>query len=269
MPPLKGVYKTKKKDGSVYYRASITYKNKHISLGSYTSEDLAHKAYLEAYVILFENKYNYANYSNELMLTFEKWIVIHNFRDNGYYIKNPIYMHKYYFSYFLSEDCELEFDVDDLFYYSTHKIFKREGYLFVNDFGTQVNILSRFGIKNFAVNGKDYYYKDHNPHNLRYHNVIVINRFWGVEKITKNEKVTYKAKIHINGNYIIGKYPNDIEAAIAYNKAADFVKHYKLCCKQFPRNYIEEISKDAYQLIYEKIKIPHKLLLLKQRQTKI
>ena len=36
-----GVYKTTKKDGSVYYRVSITYKNKHISIGSYDDEFLA------------------------------------------------------------------------------------------------------------------------------------------------------------------------------------------------------------------------------------
>ena len=37
----KGVYKTNKKDGSVYYRVSITYKNKHISIGSYDDENTA------------------------------------------------------------------------------------------------------------------------------------------------------------------------------------------------------------------------------------
>ena len=43
-----GVYSAQKKDGTVYYRANITYQTKHISLGSFSSEEDAHSAYLEA-----------------------------------------------------------------------------------------------------------------------------------------------------------------------------------------------------------------------------
>ena len=39
---LPGVYPAKRKDGTPYFRAGIHYKNKHISLGSYTEESLAH-----------------------------------------------------------------------------------------------------------------------------------------------------------------------------------------------------------------------------------
>lgn len=35
---LTGVYTAKRKDGSTYFRASLTYRNKHISLGSYDHE---------------------------------------------------------------------------------------------------------------------------------------------------------------------------------------------------------------------------------------
>ena len=49
-----GVYKTTKKDGSVYYRVSITYKNKHISIGSYDDEFLASAAYAIANDILYK-----------------------------------------------------------------------------------------------------------------------------------------------------------------------------------------------------------------------
>ena len=52
MALLPGVYTAKKKDGTLYYRASITYRNKHISLGSFPTEELAHEAYLEADRIL-------------------------------------------------------------------------------------------------------------------------------------------------------------------------------------------------------------------------
>ena len=49
-----GVYKTTKKDGSVYYRVSITYKNKHISIGSYDDEFLASAAYAIANDVLYK-----------------------------------------------------------------------------------------------------------------------------------------------------------------------------------------------------------------------
>ena len=48
----KGVYQAVKKDGTIYYRSSITYRNKHISLGSFLNEADAHAAYLEAEKIL-------------------------------------------------------------------------------------------------------------------------------------------------------------------------------------------------------------------------
>ena len=44
-----GVYTAYKKDGTVYYRSSITHKNKHISLGSFSSENEAAVTYNEAH----------------------------------------------------------------------------------------------------------------------------------------------------------------------------------------------------------------------------
>ena len=46
-----GVSIATKKDGTVYYRAGLYYKNKHISLGSYADETTAGNAYLEALAI--------------------------------------------------------------------------------------------------------------------------------------------------------------------------------------------------------------------------
>ncbi len=67
---------------------------------------------------------------------------------------------------------------------------KKNGYLFVNDYGMQVNILSRYGIKNFAVKDKDYYFKDGDCMNFRYHNIVVINPYYGVEKVKKKYATT-------------------------------------------------------------------------------
>lgn len=259
---LKGTYLARKKDGSKYYRASITYKNKHLSLGSYSNEAIAHTAYNEAYAILFNKLYQYTEYNDRFNLSFNKWIILHNFRDNGYYIKTPIYMHKFYFSYFLTQDIELKFDVDDLFYFSNHKILKRNGYLFVNDYGMQINILSRYGIKNFAVEGKDYYFIDNDSTNLRYHNIIIVNKYYGVEKTIKASKEIYVARIHLNGNYIIGKFTSEIAAAIAYNKAADYINTNAISKKNFQRNYIDSLNTIQYLDWYDKIKIPKKILHL-------
>ena len=49
---LPGAFKAQKKDGTVYYRASVTYKNKHISLGSFAAENDASSAYCEAQKIV-------------------------------------------------------------------------------------------------------------------------------------------------------------------------------------------------------------------------
>lgn len=264
MSPKKGVFIAKKKNGTIYYRSSITYKNKHISLGSYETEDLAHRAYLNAYDILFLKKHTYEHYPIDSTLSFEKWIVLHNFRDNGYYIKNPIYLHKYYFFYYVDSLQILEMDVDELFFFSTHKIMKRNNYLFINNYGTQSSILQRFGIKSFAVLGKDYYFKDGNPNNLRYHNIVIINPYTGVTKHHSKSKVLYDAKIHIHGNFIIGRYSTLEKAAIAYNKAADYVGFHKISPKTFPRNYIDGINMDAYNKIYQSIKLPRKITSLKQ-----
>ena len=38
-----GVYQATKKNGEVYYRSSLTYRRRHISLGSYSDALLAHQ----------------------------------------------------------------------------------------------------------------------------------------------------------------------------------------------------------------------------------
>jgi hypothetical protein len=263
MDTLKGVSIRIKKNGKLSYRSSITYKNKHISLGTYSNKEDAYLAYTEANNIVFNNMYTFLDYKISFILPFEKWVILHNYRDNGYYFKTPIYLSKDYFSYFLDKYTELFFNVDDLFYYSNHKILKRNGYLFVNDYGMQINILSRYGIKNYAVEGKDYIYRDGNHNNLRYDNILVINRYHGVEKIIKNHKEVFEAKININGYYIIGKYSSDVIAAIAYNKAADYLNNNNICSKDFPRNYIIDIDSSTYKKTYEKTKISSKILSLK------
>ena len=260
MSKSKGVYITKKKNGSVYYRASLTFKNKHISLGSYSHEKDAHQAYLFASALLIEGSYTISDYQTDFPITFDKWVVLMNYRDTGYYFKSPIYLHKNYFVYFLTPDQELTFDVDDLFYYSNHPIHRRQGYYFVNDYGMQVNLLSRYGIKNHAIEGKDFRFIDGNPLNYRYDNIDVINPYYGIELEQKNTLTHYKARIHLNGHYIIGRYSDIHMAAIAYNKAVDYVHKYKISHKNFEKNYIVHMEKEDYLELYESIKLPDSIL---------
>lgn len=257
---LPGVYQATKKDGTLYFRASITYKTKHISLGSFDAEEMAYKAYLEASEVLNDTSITILDFVNHMnLLSYDKVVVLLNFRDNHMYFNNPIYLRKGYFSYFLSENQELKFDNDDLFYYSSHRILKRQGHLYVNDYGMQYSILARYGIKPYAVAGRDYAFANSDDTDYRYSNIIVINHYHGVSECIKNGIKHYQATIHINGNYKIGTYSTEEKAAIAYNKAIDLAKAHGIH-KNFSENYIETISPREYADIYSKIKISKRYL---------
>ncbi|MBE5935198.1 MAG: hypothetical protein E7262_05340 [Lachnospiraceae bacterium] len=259
MSLLPGVYKAKKANGSTYYRASVTYKNKHISLGSFNEPLDANLAYTEARDIIDNNLYTVNDYNSDFKLSLEKFIILLNFRDNKIYCKTPIYLSKDYFTYYLSDDIQLLFDVQDYFYYSYHKIMKRGNHLFISDYDMQMNILSRFGIHNYAVVNRDYVFVNGNPYDFRYSNIKVINPYYGVTKITKNNKDRYLTKIHVKGDLIVGIYSTEIEAAIAYNKASDYLKKNGIK-KNFPQNYINEISGPEYLRIYKKINVRYNVI---------
>ena len=255
-----GTYQAKKKDGTIYYRSNITYQNKHISLGSFSTEDDAGNAYQEASFLLssdikLDDISDFITY-----LSFEKAIILINFRDNRLYIGNPIYLRKHYFSYYLSEETELKFDIDDLFYYSSHKILQRKGHLYVNDYGMQITLLSRYGIHNHSVCNRDYYFANGDSNDLRYSNIVVINQYYGVFRFTNPRGMyRYRVKLHINGNFTIGVYSTEIKAAIAYNKAVDLAKAHGIG-KHFPENYIIDLSAKDYADIYLKLKISDKFM---------
>jgi hypothetical protein len=257
---LPGVYSATKKDGSNYYRASITYHGKHISLGSYITEAQANQAYLLASEILtLPSEWGIEDYPPSCILSFHKWVVLINFRDNNIYFKNPIYIKKRYFLYYIDPDYCLKFDAEDLFYYAHHKILKRGGHLFVSDYGMQVNILSRYGIKNYAVPGRDYEFVNGDPYDFRYHNVNIINHFHGVIRKQHKGKPLYIAKIHLNGDYLIGRYSTEAEAAIAYNKASLILKN-KGIHKNFPQNFIDGMDEITYASLFQKLRISKRVL---------
>ena len=62
----------------------------------------------------------------------------------------------------------------------------RGGYYFVNDYGMQTSILSRFGVRSHSAKGRDYVFKNGDTHDYRYENILVINKYNGVSQFTKN-----------------------------------------------------------------------------------
>lgn len=257
----KGVFPAKKKDGSVYYRASVTHHQKHISLGSFPTERAAGDAYREARALLSDPSFCFSADYQPRALSFEKYVTLMNFRDNHYYFGSPIYAYPRYFLYFLSRDVVFKFDTDDLFYYASHKIMKRGGHYFVADYGMQVSLPSRYGIKPYAVSGRDYRFINGDPYDFRYENIHIINRYHGVRLVQRSGQTLYKAVIHIRSNYVIGLFRTETEAAIAYNKAADILTKNGIR-RNFMQNYIDTVTPSEYAAIYESIAIPEKLTRL-------
>lgn len=249
-----GVYAAKRKDGSTYYRASLTYRNKHISLGSYSSETDAHLTYLTALKLLKDSSVTLRNYQTDSLLPFDKWISLLNFRDNGIYFATPIYIYPKFFYYYFSPTNYFIFDTEDLFYYSSRKISHRGSHYFVADYGMQVNIMSRYGIKNYAVEGRDFRFINGNDHDFRYENIEIINRYNGVCAVNCKEGTRYQVKIHVKGNVNVGTYSSELEAAIAYNKAVDILKKAGVD-KAYATNYIEGLSPAVYADLYSSVKV--------------
>lgn len=254
MANLPGVYSAVKKDGTVYYRASVTYQNKHISLGSFPTEEEAHHAYTASLALIGSEELLLPEDYTAQPLCFAKWVVLTNYKNNGIYIKTPIYLRTNYFHYYLSPTDVLVFDVDDLFYYSNHSIMRRGSHLFVADYGMQVNIASRYGIKNFAVKGRDYRYVNGDDHDMRYGNIEIINPYYGVIREKDGIHPVFLTKIHVRGDLIVGRYPTAAEAAVAYNKAADCLSS-KGFIREYTHNYLTDLSSSEYAMLYEKVSI--------------
>ena len=255
---MTGIFKTTKKDGTVYYRASITFRGKHISIGSSESEAEAVSMY-ETAVRVVKGDCVVEEYFNYPDIPFKKYITLINFRDHGMYIKNPIFLRKSYFSYYLDPELELKFDMEDLFYYSEHAIMRRGRHLFVSAYGMQENILGRYGIGSFAVPGRDYIFVNGDDTDFRYSNIKVINPYSGIKAVTEGMTTFYETKIHLNGDWKLGRFPSMELAAVAYNKALDEARKHGLK----PRSsyiYLEDLNARQYAELYSSVKLPRKYL---------
>lgn len=255
---MAGVFPAVKKSGEPYFRASLTYRRKHISLGSFPTPDMAHAAYREGNVILTDSTLTLNSYTASSPLSFEKWVILINFRDNGLYFGNPIYVGSRMFYYYLSPTDSLKFDPDDLFYYSSHKIMQRGGHYFVADYGMQVSIVSRYGIKPYAREGIDFRFINGDSTDFRRENLEILNIYRGVTREQKKGQYVYTVRIHVRGNYLVGRYADQTEAAIAYNKAIDVLRKNGFR-KNFTPNYIEGLPPRRYVEIYTAIQISPRL----------
>lgn len=263
-----GVSPAVKKSGETYFRASLTYRRKHISLGSFSTAVDAHAAYLEGRHVLADPGCLPEGYPSGCLLSFEKWVCLANYRDNGIYFANPIYVGKKMFYYYLSPNSVLKFDPDDLFYYSSHKIMCRGNHYFVADYGLQVSIVSRYGIKPYARAGRDFRFINGDSTDFRRENLEILNVYHGVTAEQKMGQYIYTVRIHIKGNFIVGRYTDETEAAIAYNKAIDILKKKGLS-KNYTPNYIEGLSPSRYAEIYSALQISPKITEYRPRQPYI
>lgn len=257
---LKGVCPSQKKDGTPYFRASLTYRHKHISLGSFAEPETAHGAYLEGLKLLTRPDVDLLQYDENALLSYEKWVCLLNFRDNGIYFGTPIYMGKRMFYYHLTPFRVLKFDLDDLFYFSSHKIMCRGSHYFVADYGMQINLASRYGIKNYAVEGRDFRFLNGDPTDFRRENLEILNAYHGVRLTQqKNGQHIYTVRIHIRGDYLVGRYSSEEEAAVAYNKAIDIL-HKNGVRKNYTPNYIEGMSPSRYADLYTALTVSPRIL---------
>ena len=122
--------------------------------------------------------------------------------------------------------------------------------------------MNRHGIKNFAVEGKDYVFINGDNTDFRNENLKIINRYQGVSVEEIKGKTCYKARINIPGYYTIGTYTTEDEAAIAYNKAIDILKRNGVK-KNYTPNYIDGFSPSKYADIYHNLKISKKIIKLR------
>lgn len=254
---MTGAYQTVRKDGTEIFRSNITHNGVHVSLGSFPTEKEAAEAYEDACRLYEDPSVDILNYRSILRsLSWEKAVSILNHRDHGIYVRTPVYLRTDYISYFIAPDRELKFDTDDFFYYSQHRILSRNGGSFyVNDYGSQYRILGRYGIKSYAVRGRDYDFVNGDPTDFRRANIRVLIHYPGVFQSEAGTGGPFEARIHLHGDFRIGVFDTEEEAAVAYNKACDYAIQ-KGAKRRFPQAYIPNLSGKRYAEIYERIRLP-------------
>lgn len=240
------------KNNHTHYKVYFVYSSKKIYLGTYPSYETAQNVLKEAKSITKQSVGNLDYHC--IYITYHKYICLCNLRDHHVYFKNPIYTYDTYFCYHLTPDIILIFDLKDLFFFSTYKIYKRAGYLYTQDNITQQSILSRFGIPAYSILDVDYKFKNNCIYDFRRENIVLINAYKGVTRKKKNDQWIYVSKIFIHHTIIIGHYHSELEAAIAYNKAIDALIASGIQ-KDYIKNTFPYLTLTEYQEIYDRLSI--------------
>ena len=127
--------------------------------------------------------------------------------------------------------------------------------MFVENYGAQMTVSSRYGIHPFAVEGRDYRFKNGDTTDFRYENIEIINRYIGVELMENTFPKKYRSYIHVNGYYNLGVFSSETTAAIAFNKARSLLRE-KGRNKDTPANYITDMPEEEYREAYDNIRLP-------------
>ena len=96
-----------------------------------------------------------------------------------------------------------------------------------------------------------------------YENLDILNSYHGVSFCPDQAPNCYITRIHVNGYLKVGAYATAIEAAIAYNKAADLLKKAGIN-KNFQTNYIDRMSSAAYADLYYHLPISSRITKMVQ-----
>ncbi|OON96469.1 MAG: hypothetical protein ATN36_00750 [Epulopiscium sp. Nele67-Bin005] len=239
------------------YKTYFTFNKKRFYLGSFNSKDEATQAAQEAYQITHSN-INLEKTNCEA-LPFNKVVILINFRDNGTYFNNPIYVRDNHFSYFINNEVELLFDMIHLFFFSTHKIYQRNQLFYTQHKFTQLSILNRLGIIPSSKVNKDYFFINGNIYDFRKDNLKIIKNYFGVSTLQKDEKTYYRTTISMPNTVVVGTYESEIQAAIAYNKALIFLKEKGVETKA-KENNIPYLTKKEYDALYHQVELSPKFM---------
>lgn len=232
------------------------FKRKKIYIGIFESEETAQSAYAYCHQLLHTNVLPQPFLPQ--YITFKKYITLINLRDHGVWINQPIYLYDTYFQYFLSANLILTFDLKDLFFFSTSKIYKRGNYLFTTNRHSQCSILTRFGLPAKSIYGRDYLFANKNRYDFRRSNLIILNHYRGVSCKEKHGQLLYTTKIYHGRSLLVGHYDSEVVAAIAYNKAFDTLIALGVF-RDYTPNTIPYLTQSEYQSIYNQISLTPRL----------
>lgn len=247
---------TKQSGDTVKYRVYYMYQSKKIYIGIYETSEKAQEVY--AWVdTKMSSGFSLEDYLGS-PIAFDKFITLLNFKNNGAYFSVPIYIFPDHFKYYLSEDFYMIFSLKDLFFISNYKIHKRGQYLYINIGTRQENLLKRFGISNHATYGVDYLMHNGNRYDLRRENIHILNHYKGVQYEDKYHTKTYVARIRTTQYLVIGHYDSELLAAIAYNKAVDYLEKSSSSCS-YEKNEFPFLTRQEYQSLYDKVEVSKRL----------